>query len=284
MCQILQPAMHPMDLMKTRLQLDNELSGKMNIFKERYYKGPIRGAVQVARDEGILGLYKGLSASMLRELSYSSIRSGTYEPIKIIMGGTDRHDTPMHVKMRAGALAGLFGSAFTTPTDIAKVRLQADGARGSPRLYKGPFDCFQQVYRQHGWKGLYTGATPNVIRAICLTSMQFPVYDHTKHLLLNHNLLSEGLLLHFLSSLTAGLASAVVSNPVDIVKTRIMNQRASEAKYVSPVDVFIKTLKSEGPLALFKGTTASWFRLGPAMTVFFIVYEQLRNLFGVNPI
>ena len=57
-----------------------------------------------------------------------------------------------------------------------------------------------------------------------------------------------------------------------------------EARYISPLDVFIKTLKSEGPLALFKGTTASWFRLGPAMTVFFIVYEQLRIAFGVSPI
>ena len=48
-----------MDLMKTRLQLDNELSGKKNIFKDRYYKGIFRGAIQVVRDEGVTALYKG---------------------------------------------------------------------------------------------------------------------------------------------------------------------------------------------------------------------------------
>ena len=47
---------------------------------------------------------------MLREITYSSIRSGAYEPVKVLMGGTDRHNTPMHIKMRAGAIAGKFTS------------------------------------------------------------------------------------------------------------------------------------------------------------------------------
>ena len=68
-----------------------------------------------------------------------------------------------------------------------------------------------------------------ILIVVIFVILQFPVYDHTKHLLLNHNILQEGFLLHFLSSLTAGLASAVASNPVDIVKTRIMNQRSSGA-------------------------------------------------------
>lgn len=69
-------------------------------------------------------------------------------------------------------VVGLLGSAFTTPTDIAKVRLQADGFNGQPRKYRGTVDVFRQVYSQQGFRGLYTGATPNVIRAICITSMQ----------------------------------------------------------------------------------------------------------------
>ncbi|KAF6018337.1 hypothetical protein EB796_023349 [Bugula neritina] len=133
---------------------------------------------------------------MLREITYSSIRSGFYEPIKVLLGGTDRHHTSMHVKIVAGATAGLLGSAFTTPTDILKVRLQADGIRKKPRLYRNTLDCFLQLYKQQGFTGLFTGATPNMMRAVCLTSMQFPVYDHTKHTLLNYNILNEGFPLH----------------------------------------------------------------------------------------
>ena len=56
---------------------------------------------------------------------------------------------------------------------------------------------------------------------------QFPVYDHTKHSILNRCWMEEGLLLHFISSMAAGFAAAVAANPSDIVKTRIMNQKPS---------------------------------------------------------
>ncbi|KAF6024991.1 hypothetical protein EB796_016704 [Bugula neritina] len=52
--------MHPMDTMKVRLQLDNELSAKTNnIFKDRYYKGVFRGCYRVISEEGIRALYRG---------------------------------------------------------------------------------------------------------------------------------------------------------------------------------------------------------------------------------
>lgn len=48
-----------MDTVKIRLQLDNELSGKLNIFKDRYYQGIVRGAARLMREEGLLAVYKG---------------------------------------------------------------------------------------------------------------------------------------------------------------------------------------------------------------------------------
>ena len=50
---------HPMDTVKVRLQLDNELSGKMNIFRDRYYKGIVRGAYRIAQEEGIRAVFQG---------------------------------------------------------------------------------------------------------------------------------------------------------------------------------------------------------------------------------
>jgi len=61
---------------------------------------------------------------------------------------------------------------------------------------------------------------------VSLLSLQFPVYDHTKHTILNHGWMVEGLPLHFVSSMSAGLSAAIAANPADIVKTRIMNQKA----------------------------------------------------------
>lgn len=84
----------------------------------------------------------------------------------------------------------------------------------------------------------------------------------------------------------------MVTNPVDIIKTRVMNQRssysavASEAAdvYKSPWDCFSKTLRSEGPFALYKGAMAAWLRLGPHTIVTFMVFEQLRAATGTRPL
>jgi len=53
---------NPIDVIKIRMQLDNELGSNQNsknIFKDRYYKGFIRGAIRIFSEEGFRGLYKG---------------------------------------------------------------------------------------------------------------------------------------------------------------------------------------------------------------------------------
>ena len=45
-----------------------------------------------------------------------------------------------------------------------------------------------------------------------------------KHTLLNHSLMEEGVPLHIVSSMAAGLMCAITTSPVDTIKTRVMNQ------------------------------------------------------------
>ena len=53
---------------------------------------------------------------------------------------------------------------------------------------------------------------------------QIPAYDHTKHVILNSGLMIEGIPLHITSSMVAGFCTACTTSPVDVVKTRVMNQ------------------------------------------------------------
>jgi hypothetical protein len=69
------------------------------------------------------------------------------------------------------------------------------------------------------------GVVPTTQRAIILTATQFSVYDEVKYLLLGHNLLEEGPAAHLVSSTLAGLAVATTTNPIDLIKSRIMNQK-----------------------------------------------------------
>ena len=141
-----------------------------------------------------------------------------YEPFKRLLGATDPKNTPFYLKFLAGGASGFIGSALANPTDLLKVRMQA--WEGEPHGLKWHA---KEVYSHSGIKGFYRGICPTIIRAILLNATKLATYDHIKHTLINSRMLPDGYACHFVSSLCAGVCIAVVTSPVDVVKTRIMN-------------------------------------------------------------
>ncbi|XP_071478063.1 mitochondrial substrate carrier family protein ucpB-like [Diadema antillarum] len=286
-------ATNPIDVTKIRMQLEGELQQQnaKAAFQQRYYKGILPGMVTIARDEGIKGLYKGVTPSLIREAVYSTIRLGAYEPIKVLFGATDPAHTPLYKKLAAGATSGAIGSTIATPTDLIRVRLQGEGklAPGQAPRYRGFFHAFTDIAKTEGVLGLYRGTVPTVQRAMILTAAQVPTYDHTKHTLLNLGWMQEGLKLHIFSSMVAGFVAALATSPVDVIKTRVMNQKVKGVKsdqlvYKGTLDCFVKTVRCEGIYGLYKGFFPNWLRIGPHTIVSFILFEQLRRLAGINPL
>lgn len=92
---------HPIDVVKTRLQVSGEGT--------RNYKAlGIGGTVSViAKEEGIPAFWKGIGAAWMREASYTSLRLGLYGPIKHAMGLTK--DSNFILKFTAGSLGKTVG-------------------------------------------------------------------------------------------------------------------------------------------------------------------------------
>ena len=166
-------------------------------------------------------------------------------------------------------------------------RFVSDFLGQTPR-YKSTFDAFVKISRKEGVRGLWRGVGPTVQRAAIITASQIPSYDHTKHALLNNKVMHEGLRLHFVSSMVAGLVCAIVTSPVDVIKTRIMNQKIMAKEngllYKSTLDCLYKTVKFEGILGLYKGFIPNWMRIGPHTIITFLIFEQLRRFAGLKPL
>mmetsp|Transcript_10342 Transcript_10342/g.9265 ORF Transcript_10342/g.9265 Transcript_10342/m.9265 type:complete len:110 (+) Transcript_10342:84-413(+) len=81
-CAIVSAGLHPLDVTKIRMQ--NQISIK--------YKGLISGVLLIYQEEGFNGLSKGLATSVYRELTYSTIRIGAYEPIRYSLATYIGHD------------------------------------------------------------------------------------------------------------------------------------------------------------------------------------------------
>ncbi|CAM1310879.1 Uncharacterised protein r2_g2119 [Pycnogonum litorale] len=279
---------NPIDVIKVRMQLEGELMLKGEHLT-RHYSGFTKGFSYIVTHEGARGLYKGLVASLMREGSYSTIRIGAYEPMKELLGATDPAHTPLYLKVISGAITGAIGSAVANPTDLVKVRLQAEGALIPEQIprYPSTFSAFAMICRTEGLFGLWRGVGPTVKRAALLTATQIPSYDHSKHFILNAGFLEEGYLLHVICSMFAGFMTATVTSPVDVIKTRVMNQKIDKSKplmYLGTFDALKKIFKNEGIVGFYKGWFPNWMRIGPHTIVCLMFFEQLRWLLGIRPV
>jgi len=222
----------------------------------------------MVRDEGLSAFFKGLAASLLREATYSTIRMGGYEVCKTYLGALDPSSAPLWKKITSGAIAGAFGAAIANPTDLVKVRMQADTGKcpsGKGPRYKNTWSAFKAIYLSEGPAGFFRGIGPTTQRAALLTAAQLSSYDHTKQLMFRFRWIKEdNIYVHFCASMVAGLVAAAVTSPVDVVKTRVMNQPVIGGRptlYLSTVDCVRKTVKAEGLLSLYKGFVPNWIRI-----------------------
>lgn len=91
--------------------------------------------------------------------------------------------------------------------------------------------------------------------------------------------MEEGLPLHLLSSISSGFISTVLSTPADVIKSRLMQKNTP---YNNLCDCIIKTIKHEGIGTLYKGFFLIWMRLAPWQLIFWISYEKLRYISGMD--
>ncbi|CAK1603637.1 unnamed protein product [Parnassius mnemosyne] len=269
----------PIDTTKTRLQIQGQKIDPRHV--ELRYTGMVDCFVKTSKQEGIKALYCGIWPAVLRQATYGTIKFGTYYSLKKVLaarradGGSKEH---LATNTFCAAFAGGFSSAIANPTDVLKVRMQVgDEKRNLVR-------CFAEIYRVEGVRGLWRGVGPTSQRAALIAAVELPAYDACKRALLPA--LGDAPLNHLASSLLASLGSAVASTPLDVIRTRLMNQRKlkdttepTQRIYKGTIDCFMQTVRNEGFLALYKGFVPTWLRMGPWNIIFFITYEQLKQFY-----
>lgn len=278
-CMMISALLNPMDVIKIRLQTQNQLKSQT----PAVYKGFFNTLIKTFREEGYRrGLMRGITPSMLREGSYSSIRMGCYDFFKDIFSDAAHKDhVTLIQKVLAGASSGAVGATLANPTDLVKIRFQSYTPT-KPNPYQNTFHAFVTIFKtEGGLRALYKGSTANVMRAAVLTGSQLPAYDHSKRWMLRHGL-PDDTRTHLAASFIAGLVTATTTIPVDVIKSRVMADGAG--LYKNPVDCLIKTVSNEGPRALLKGWLPNWGRLGPHFILSIPLYEYLRTQFGAGTI
>merc|ERR1719219_3366299 len=153
----------PLDTVKVRLQVQGE-SGSATVKTN----GVIRTVLGIARQEGPKALYNGIVPGLQRQMAFSAIRIGAYEPVKqknIQMSGAENSLSLLGVRIAAGVTTGTIAILSAQPTDVVKIRMQAELRKpGEKSRYNGVWHAYTTVFREEGFAGLYKGTAPNIAR------------------------------------------------------------------------------------------------------------------------
>ncbi|ODV90049.1 hypothetical protein CANCADRAFT_1780 [Tortispora caseinolytica NRRL Y-17796] len=266
---------NPVEMVKTRMQLQGELSGTN---AKKVYTGLFQALRVIYKNEGIRGWQRGLTAAYIYQIGLNGSRLGFYEPIRqgtssVFYGDQNNR---MWTSVFAGATSGIIGAVLGSPFYLIKTRMQSYSPTlpvGQQTYYKSVLHGLISVYKTEGIRGLYRGVDAAIFRTGSGSSVQLPIYNYAKTMLLEHNLVQEGPTLHLLSSTASGFGVCVVMNPGDVLLTRMYNQHG-KSLYKNPVDCLVKTVRSEGIAALYKGFFAHLMRIGPHTILTLTLMEQ----------
>uniref|UniRef100_A0A453IB11 Uncharacterized protein n=1 Tax=Aegilops tauschii subsp. strangulata TaxID=200361 RepID=A0A453IB11_AEGTS len=148
-----------------------------------------------------------------------------------------------------GRLASGFGAGvlealvIVTPFEVVKIRLQQQKGLSTDLLkYKGPIHCAKTIVREEGIFGLWSGASPTVMRN--------------------------------------GTAGPICTGPFDVVKTRLMAQgRTGDIKYKGMFHAIRTIHAEEGLRALWKGLLPRLMRIPPGQAIMWTVADQVMGLY-----
>ena len=265
---------YPFDLVKTRMQV-SEAS-----MKAKEYKTSFHVFYSVIKNEGFLGLSKGMGAALLRQATYTTARLGVYNNLLQLYRENYQEQPSLSTLLVIGMMAGICGAFVGNPADVVLIRMAADGRlpHAERRNYGNVVRALYRIPIEEGPLALLKGVFPTMGRAIIINMCQLGTYSYFKNLLKADPFrLTEGILLHFDASMLAGILVTIASLPLDIAKTRIQNQK--DAKYKDTPHVMGHIIKNEGFFALWKGLTPYYLRLGPHTVLTLMFYEQFKNLY-----
>ncbi|KAI9207303.1 mitochondrial carrier domain-containing protein [Polychytrium aggregatum] len=259
---------HPLDTIKVRLQTVTGNGSIATVIVDSFKK------------EGPFGLYGGLSASLLRQGTYSTARFAVYDGIKLKLQPDPKVPLTYSENILAGIVGGLIGGLCGTPADLVNVRMQNDGKLPveKRRGYKNAFHGLYRIAKEEGPVALFRGMGPNLYRSMAMTASQVGSYDIFKNELLSTGYFVDNIYTHFTASLLAGLVATTVCSPFDVVKTRMMASSTGANKGMMGVTMHI--FRTEGPLAFLKGWIPSYTRLGPHTILTFLAYEKIKEVYS----
>jgi len=230
------------------------------------YKGIVECFQRVISEEGVISLWRGNTANVLRYFPTQALNFAFKDQFKRMFGYSQAKDGYWKWfagNLASGGAAGACSLAFVCSLDYARTRLANDQKSskkgGGERQFNGLIDVYRKTIATDGVQGLYRGFNISCVGIIVYRGLYFGMYDSLKPVVLTGNM-KDSLLGSFLLGWAITIGAGLASYPIDTVRRRMMMTSGEAVKYKSSMHAFSEIVKKEGTASLFKGAGANILR------------------------
>ncbi|XP_029796389.1 mitochondrial glycine transporter isoform X1 [Suricata suricatta] len=257
----------PLDLLKTRLQtLQPSAHGSRRI-------GMLALLWTVVRTESVLGLWKGMSPSIVRCVPGIGIYFGTLYSLKqhFLRGHPPTALESVILGVGSRSVAGVCMSPIT----VIKTRYES-GRYG----YESVFSALRSICRSEGHRGLFSGLTATLLRDAPFSGIYLMFYNQTKNIV-TPDQLDAGLIpaVNFGCGLFAGVLASLVTQPADVIKTH-MQLSPGEFRWIGQAATLI--FRDYGLRGFFRGGVPRALRRTLMAAMAWTVYEEMMAKMGLK--
>uniref|UniRef100_A0A8D2CJZ7 Solute carrier family 25 member 47 n=1 Tax=Sciurus vulgaris TaxID=55149 RepID=A0A8D2CJZ7_SCIVU len=279
---------YPLDTVKVRIQTEPKYTGIWHCIRDIY------------RQERVRGFYRGLSLPVCTVSLVSSVSFGTYRHClahicRFRYGSAEAKPAKADVTL-SGCASGLVRVFLTSPTEVAKVRLQtqaqaqrrrpsASGPSAAPPAslvpgpkYRGPLHCLITVAREEGLRGLYKGSSALLLREGHSFATYFLSYAILCEWLTPPGHSQPDVLGVLVAGGCAGVLAWAVATPMDVIKSRLQADGQGQQRYRGLLHCVVTSVREEGLRVLFRGLAVNCCRAFPVNMAVFVTYEAVLRL------
>ncbi|CCA67672.1 probable phosphate transport protein MIR1 [Serendipita indica DSM 11827] len=271
-------AMTPIDVVKTRIQIDPALA-RDSLFS---------GGRKIIAAEGPFGLLTGFGPTAVGYLAQGGAKFAGYEfwkkNIVEAVGGPDNAVAyRMPIYLLSASIGEFFADILLTPLEATRIRLVSDRKYAS-----GLVSGFMRMAREGGVRELYAGFLPILCKQIPYAIGQFTVNELCHELAFrnmseeqrrNLSTVTSGAI-SLGSGLTAGVAAAVLSQPADTLLSQINKGHGPQGTMVYRLTTLAKQAGFRG---LFAGLGPRCVMTAGLVSGQFIIYDALKHAMGAPP-
>jgi solute carrier family 25 uncoupling protein 8/9 len=237
----------------------------------------------MVNEEGLRSLFRGLTPGVHRQFLFTGIRLGLYDKVHQVILDDERNEssknnnksgkgksgTTLGQEISLAILTSAIGITVANPSDVLKVRFQADNPN-----YSG---SYLKITRTEGVvNGLYKGFTANLVRNSVISASEIVSYGTAKKTFIERLQCEDSVPVHLASGLCAGFVATLLGSPADVLGTKAMQKHGQYASQTA-VQIAIGMAKNEGLLSFYKGFFPNFCRIGSFNILLWFFYEQIKS-------